>query len=940
MKTIFRVAKTELRTLFYSPIAWFLLVVFMVQCGVVYTGILEGIAKVQELSGTRSRFLTAVTAKVFLNNGGMFGTVMQNLYLYIPLLTMGLISRETGSGTIKLLYSSPVKIREIVFGKFLAMVIYSLLLVAIVGIFVVSGLLQIESPDVGMLMSALLGFFLLLCTYASIGLFMSSLTTYQVVAAVCTFVMIGVLSYIGSLWQDIEFVRGLTYFLSINGRTYKMLGGLITTKDLLYFILIVYIFLGLTIYKLKAGMESKPFAVKMSRYAAVVASALLIGYVSSIPRFVGYYDATANKSRTLTPQVQKIIAELGGAPLEITAYNNLLGRYWNLGSPKSYNENLARWEPYMRFKDDIELKTVLYYDSALDNSLRMLSSKGKTLQEDAVNYAKTMDVDLSKIKTPEEIRKIIDLRPELNRYVMQLKWKDRTTFLRVFNDQQMWPGETEVAAALKRLLQAKLPKIAFLTGDLERDVHKKGDKDYQTLTNLSTFRAALINQGFDVDTLSLETQDIPADVATLVLADPKIELTPVTMEKLQQYIARGGNMLITTEPNRQSIINPLLKQLGVQLMDGMIVQASKDYSPDLVAPVLTKAAGSFSKTLSRNAADSMKVSMPGVAAFSFLPDNPFQVQPLLLTDSVATWNKMKKLDLSVVTSASAGKPMPVTDDQADSNVGKPVMVTDNKATTGKPMRVTTTNVSKPVQVADDQVTADKPVTTSKPGLIRMETVQMSPARSDDKPVAAGDSVPRVATVSGERKMLMRRDTVPGQRSTGAMKITRMEIKPREGAAPRKKMPVKAGQSSDVDVASAASTTSGVSARSRAAALGTVTYAPGEGDTKAAFPTAVSLTRQIGGKEQRIVVTGDADFMSNSELQRGNMRTANFAFNTGIFSWLSYGEFPIDTSRPPGKDNSLKLTMGQVDFLKIIYNWVMPGVLLLFGAVLLIRRKRK
>src|SRR5690606_28313783 len=117
---------------------------------------------------------------------------MQKLYLYIPLLTMGLISRETSSGTIKLLYSSPIKVREIVFGKYLAMIVYSLVLVTIVTIFVISGIAQIESPDTGMLMTALLGFFLLLCAYAAIGLFMSSLTTYQVVAAICTFVMIGI----------------------------------------------------------------------------------------------------------------------------------------------------------------------------------------------------------------------------------------------------------------------------------------------------------------------------------------------------------------------------------------------------------------------------------------------------------------------------------------------------------------------------------------------------------------------------------------------------------------------------------------------------------------------------------------------------------------------------------------------------------------------------
>jgi len=41
---------------------------------------------------------------------------------------------------------------------------------------------------------------------------------------------------------------------------------------------------------------------------------------------------------------------------------------------------------------------------------------------------------------------------------------------------------------------------------------------------MSTFRNSLINQGFDTDTLSLETQDIPADVSAIVIADPKLHL--------------------------------------------------------------------------------------------------------------------------------------------------------------------------------------------------------------------------------------------------------------------------------------------------------------------------------------------------------------------------------------------------------------------------------
>lgn len=808
MKTILRVAGTELRSLFYSPIAWFLLIVFIIQSGLAYLGMLENYAKTQDLGGMGLDYMSNLTLRIFLSPGGVFSTVMQNLYLYVPLLTMGLISRETSSGTIKLLYSSPIKVREIVLGKFVSMMAFNLLLVLAVGIFMVSGMFHIQSPETGMLLSGALGFYLLLCAYSSIGLFMSCLTTYQLVAAISTFIMVGILSYIGTLWQRIELVRELTYYLSIAGRTQRMLVGLITTKDVLYFVIITYIFLGLSVYKLRAGMESKSAMVRAGRYLAVIASALLIGYVSSIPGLIGYWDVTSNKSRTLTPKVQKIIQELGDEPLEVTAYANLLDNYWYLGSPEAYNENQTRWEPFLRFKPDIKLNTVRYYDTTYGAGYIWRGYPGKSLNEVAEKYAKSMEVDLSKLVKPEEIRKKIDLQPEMNRYVMQLKYKGKTTFLRVFDDQEVWPSETEVSAALKRLLQANMPKIAFVTGSLERDISKLGDKEYKALTNLSTFRNSLVNQGFDVQTIALEEEEIPANIASLVIADPKVEMSAAALSKLQAYIDAGGNLFIAGEPGRQAVLNPFLQQFGVQLLDGMIMQESKDNAPNLATPELTDLAASFSKTLFKRKKDSVNVSMPGAAALSYQPTNGYLIKPLLVTNEKTSWNKVKKVDLELFNTANASSSM----------------------------------------------------------------------------VAMGGAIVMSASGAGG-----------------------------EAEEPKKK---------------------------KRDLSGIVRFAAEEGDVRGPLATVVSLTRNVNNKEQRIVIAGDADFMSNIELQRFNMRTANFVFNTSLFSWLSNGEFPVDTSRPDPKDNRVNVTPEQVDYLRILYIWVLPGILLAFGAVLLMRRKRK
>ena len=799
MKMIYKIAKTELMMLFFSPIAWFLMIVFFIQCGYLYSNILESNARVQELGGYNLMYLYNLTERFFLGNSGLFGSVMQNLYLYIPLLTMSLISREMNSGTIKLLYSSPIKVWYIVLGKYVAMMVYSMVMLAIISVFVFSGMIHIQHAEISMLFSAFLGFYLVLLAYSAIGLFMSTLTTYQVVAAISTFVMIGALSYVGNLWQDIPFVRDLTYFLSINGRAGKMLSGLITTNDVIYFFVVVYIFLGFSILKLKAGMESKPWTVKAMRYGVVLFTALLIGYFSSRPGYIGYLDVTSTKSRTLTPNAQKILAQLGPEPLEITVYNNLLSRFWFLGTPKAYNDNLSRWEPYMRFKPNIILNTVYYYDEPLDDPGMMRSYPGKTLDQVADQFIKSRNLDGDMFVKPVEIRKQVDLSQEMNRYVMQLKWKGRTTWLRVFDDQMMWPSETEVAAAFKRLLQAKLPKIGFLTGNLERSVNRSGDRDYKNLTSLKTFRQSFINQGFDVDTVTLDSQTIPKDISTLVVADPKIPMSEEALDRLKKYIDEGGNLLVACEPDRQTQVRPLLSQLGVVLVEGQIVQKSRDFAPNLVTPDLTRFTLNLSRSLEKNRADSMKIAMPGVAGLKYTPTAGFTMQPLLVTNPDLSWNKKGKLDLELITNSDA---------------------------TG--------------------------YTRSK-----VKTIE-----EDDK-------------------------------GTG-----------------------------------------------KKSEIGTLKFLPEEGDEQGSFVTALSLSRKINNREQRIIVTGDADFMSNAELGRLNMRSANFDFNTALFKWLSNGEFPVDTSRPMTKDRRVTVDLAEANFLRMLYVWILPALLALVSTIFLMRRKRK
>lgn len=762
MKKVIQIARLELSLLFFSPIAWLMLLILFVQMSMGFTPKLPDLASGQVFS-----FLTM---RLYMSPeySGVLISILDKLYLYIPLITMGIVSRETSSGSIKLLYSSPVKLSQVIYGKFIAMLVYNLMIIGVISLFVLVGAIYIPHFDYPHILVALLAIYLMLNAFSAIGIFVSSLTTYQAVAAISTFVVLGFMNYIGTVGQGIDFVRDLTHSLSMPDRTARMLAGLLNSRDVIYYLVISGMFLAFTITKLELERVSKTVLQQVMRYGLIVLIGLTITYVTSRQQMIGYYDATATKQNTISKDTQEILKKMGNEPVEMTEYINGLEDSYNRATPKQRIEDIARWEPYLRFKPDIKMKWVYYYDS-IPGLTEQLKLQKFSFDYYVMFMSNLMKLDLRKFLRPTEIKKLINLEGENARVVMQLKYKGKTTFLRTFSpDSYFWPKEAETGAALKRLI-ADAPKVVFATDGYQRGMDKIGDRDYKTLTNTKLTRGSMINQGFDVDSVSLENGEIPTGIAALVIGDPKVPFSPVAVAKLQKYIDQGGNLMIAGETGKQGVINPLLETLGVKMLDGTVIQESRDYSYDLATPNLAAGAVAMTPELQRFYLQKWVVSMPGAAALSYDPNGPFTVHPLLTTNAETSWLKKGKV---VLDSAAA--------------------VFDAKA----------------------------------------------------------------------------------------------------------------------------------------------------GDQRGSFPTALMLTRNRNNKEQRIMVSGDADFLSNAELSRMNMATLNGGFALGVFKWFAYGEFPIDTSRPDPKDNITTLTKVSAKTLQILYYGVIPGAIFLLGLVILIRRKRK
>lgn len=313
MKIIFKIARAELRTLFYSPIAWLVIILFYATGAALFSYSMEGLSTYQEVMLDLQPDWFG-----FSNGAGNFITTAilnktsEYIFLFIPLLTMGVINRELSNGTIKLLYSSPIRTREIVLGKYLGLVLFSFILLLIFIILLLLLYVNIQNGEYELYFAILLGLFLLMNTYFAIGLFISCLTTYQIVAAVITFTVFFILSAISGLWQQYDLIRDITWLLSMAGRSEMMLYGLITSRDVLYFILIIALFIGFAMIRLRSTQESRKWTVAASRYGALLLIVIILGYVSSRPGYIAYADLTNNKTNTLHPATQEVLKQLDG----------------------------------------------------------------------------------------------------------------------------------------------------------------------------------------------------------------------------------------------------------------------------------------------------------------------------------------------------------------------------------------------------------------------------------------------------------------------------------------------------------------------------------------------------------------------------------------------------------------------------------------------------
>lgn len=690
MRITLGIMKTELKVLFFSPIAWILLIVFTFQAGLQYCETLSDLMRNQSLGYS----LFGISTRLIGGSSGLVARMLSTLYLYIPLLTMGLMSRELGSGSIKLLYSSPVSNSQIIFGKYLAAIVYSLLLAAVVMIPTAYSMVVVKDADIPAMLTAVLGMLLIISAYAAIGLFMSTITKNQVVAAVGTLALLAVLNFIGNVGQDMDFVRDITYWLSIRGRSEVFTSGMLCTKDILYFLLIIAFFLSLSIIKLRGERLKLSRWNTITKYALAVIALFGLGYISSRPQFTVYRDVTATKINTLTPASQQVMERIEGK-ITVTSYVNYLDNSWLTGSPGSRNWDLRKFERYVRFRPDMKFRYVYYWGEGNDPGFE---SRYPELTTEELFHKKIEVYDSHSPRMFISEKEITDdISQDHGRFVRVIRaGNGRVAYLREYDDASRQPSEAEITAAFKTLVD-RSPVVAFVTGHGERGVEDYGERGYAPFATDVRFRYALVNQGFTVREIGLD-KPVADDVDVVVISDMRSSLSNREMTNFESYVDRGGNLLLLGEPRRQEQMNPLAAKLGLRLSKGVIVSPSDEYTDDVVACSIAPAAVAASQYFSRMAARG-KVITPSACAVEQLEDNGFKVAEVLVSPESGSWIEYQTADFADTQST-------IDRGTGEKEMSHPVMLYLNRKVGGRDQRIFVAGDSDCLSTAE--LTAERP----------------------------------------------------------------------------------------------------------------------------------------------------------------------------------------------------------------------------------------
>lgn len=505
------ILKKEINSFFSSPIGYLVIAIFLVMNGL-FLWVFEGEFNILDAG--------------FADLSAFFKLAPWVLIFLVPAVGMRSFSDEKKQGTLELLLAKPIGHLQIVLGKYLGALI--LIVIALLpSLLYVVTVWQLGNPlgnlDIGSTLGSYLGLLFLIGSYTSIGIFSSTLSENQIVSFIIAvfgsfffyFGFEGIASY--SLLGNMDLLVQNTGMYS----HYKSMGrGVLDTRDILYFICVTAIFLGLTVWRFKQKPYIKPFIFYLF---------LLFGLYFLGSNFYQRFDLTQDKRYTISPEALKTVDAItvpvmvdvlleGDFPAGFRRLQAETRRI--LEEYADYNSNI-KFSFIDPFEDEgnIDAITGQLVEMGLSPANVTVNENGKTSQELIVPWAianhkqRTVRIPLLKNKLGA------DQEERISNSIQQLEYA--------------------FADGFGKLVNPKKRKIAVLRGNGELEDRYMADF-------LTTLKDYYYIAPFDLDSLNDQPEKILQNLNRfdlVIVAKPTEAFSEKEKLVLDQFTMKGGSSL-------------------------------------------------------------------------------------------------------------------------------------------------------------------------------------------------------------------------------------------------------------------------------------------------------------------------------------------------------------------------------------------------------------
>lgn len=528
------ILKRELRSCFYAPTGYVCVAAIAALYGFFYYQVM--------MTGSSS-YVSAVYSMLFSFD-----------MMLIPILTMRSMAEEKRNHTDQALLTAPVAVVSIVTGKFLAC-FFVFTIASLLGLLPAVVMSGFAAPPWGLILGNFVGTLSYGGAMIAIGIFISSLTVSQVVAAVATFAVSMFLVYMDFITSAISnpFLASLISGLSFYARYAELTRGRFSVPAIVYFIGIVVFFLYLTTIKTESERSGKwqwrsLLAGKaVIVFAVIVASNLLASAL--VNRFPSWNpDMTVQKLNTLSEEAKDAVTKIDR---KVEVY--ILAKESEARTDKLFAEYGIQYSQVVNLLEQMQEqnpKIRVEFKNPSANPALLAAYEKENL-------------------TAGDILIVSDLRYRvLGAADLFVQQQDTATGSYAFYSQ----ADSALANGIAYAAMADVPLITAATGHGEMlDASAR-----------SAFDTLMENNAFAVGEINFLTEDIPADTSVLFLPAPTTDYTEEEIKRLRAFLLddtdeKAHTVLFAAYPTQGTMPNleGFLEEWGISVGEGTVFETEE-----------------------------------------------------------------------------------------------------------------------------------------------------------------------------------------------------------------------------------------------------------------------------------------------------------------------------------------------------------------------------